>query len=332
MSKRASSETTASGDLDESRLVAWRHVRSVSEMVFERISAEMETRSGVSLEWYELLLQLWEGGQGRLLQSELSRHTRLSQSGISRMVSKMEQAGLLHRESVEHDRRNVEVVMTEAGKDVFVRATPIHNAAVQQHFGASLSERDTAALNKVLKKVARASGKPDGIDQERLDQYVTFGKTVLALTSDSVAVGDAILVRDALEPLVLADAARHITRDGVSELHRNITTMSTLIDEPAEFFRADWNLHRVIATYCQNQLLRDGYLNLLDVISSHLDDVVPTSNLPEYLYERLAVHARLVDAVASGDETLVAKAAEQHHFTSARSRLIDTRNGDPASR
>ncbi|XVQ06448.1 FCD domain-containing protein [Spirillospora sp. CA-255316] len=338
MRKQASGETAVtsgetagtSGDLDESRLVAWRHVRSVSETVVERISTEMETRSGVSLDWYELLLQVWEGGQGRLLQSELKRHSRLSQSGISRMVSKMEQAGLLQREPVEHDRRNVEVVMTEAGKDVFLRATPIHNAAVQHHFGAWLSEKEIAAINGGLKKVARAGGRPDGADQDQLDQYVTFGKTVLALTSDSVTVSDAILVRDALEPLVLTDAARHITSDGVNELRRHVTAMSALIDDPAEFFRTDWKLHRVIATYCENQLLRDGYLNLLDIISSHLDNVVPTSNLDQYLHERLAVHARLVDAVASGDKHLVAQAAERHHFTSVRSRLIDTVSSDAA--
>jgi DNA-binding FadR family transcriptional regulator len=62
-----------------------------------------------------------------------------------------------------------------------------------------------------------------------------------------------------------------------------------------------------------------------------MDDVVPTSNLTQYLYERLAVHARLVDAVANGDERLVAQAAEEHHFTSARTRLTDTLTRDAAT-
>lgn len=324
-SEKAPAGTSSS--LDEPRLAAWRNVRKVSASVIDRISEEMEKRSGVSLEWYEVLLHLWEEGQGRLHQHALDQHTGLSQSGVSRMVSKMEQAGLVSREAAEHDRRNVNVVMTAAGKDVFLRATPVHNAAVEHHFGAWLSQREVTTLNNSLGKVTRAAGGPAAANHPQLDQYVTFGKTVLALTSDSVTVSDAILVRDALEPLLLTDAARHITRDGIHRLRALVTTMSSLIDDPERFFHTDWELHRVIAGFSQNQLLRDSYLGLLEIVSSHLDSVVPTRDLTLYLHERLAVHARLVDAVASRDETAVIRAAHDHHFTSARSRLVEPSNG-----
>lgn len=320
----------ANQDLDESRLAAWRLVRRVASDVVDLISDEMESRSGVSLDWYEVLLHVWEAGQGRLLQSELDQHSRLSQSGISRMVSKMEQAGLFRRETVEQNRRNVEVVMTDAGKDVFLRATPIHNAAVQHHFGRWLSQRETTVLGVAMGKIVSASG-IDGGDTIQRDQYVNLGRSVLALTSDSAAVSDAILVRDALEPLVLSDAVRNITRDRINELHALVAKMATLIDDPAEFARTDWQIHRVIAECCQNLLLRDCYLNLLDIVSSHLDSVVATSNLTQTLLERLAVHGRLVEAVASGDEERVAAAAAAHHIPSARSRLVDGMASEVAS-
>jgi DNA-binding MarR family transcriptional regulator len=319
---------SAGRDLDESRLVAWRNIRTVGQDIVDLISAEMETSSGVPLDWYELLLHIYEDGQGRLLQRDLDQHSRLSQSGISRMVSKMVEAGLLRREPMESDRRNVDVVMTDAGKDVFIRATPVHNAAVQHHFGAWLTDRETSSINSGLKKVARAVGTMSGKDGAELDQLVTFGKTVLSLSSDTVTVTDAMLVRDALEPLLLVDAARHSNEDAVNRLRGCITRMSTLIDDPEEFFRADWNLHRTVAELSQNTLLKDAYLSLLDVVSTHMNSVVATSNLPGYLYERLAIHAQLVDAVASGDEDQVAAAARAHHFTSARFRLIDGRPVD----
>jgi DNA-binding FadR family transcriptional regulator len=214
------------------------------------------------------------------------------------------------------------VIMTQSGQDVFLRATPIHNAAVQHHFGAWLSDRETATINTGLNKVTRAVGMIAGKGGAELDELVTFGKTVLSLTSDSVTVSDAILVRDALEPLLLVDAARHVNKETVDRLRESIIRMSTFVDDPEEFFRADWELHRTVAELCQNTLLKTAYLNLLDVISSHMSSVVPTSNLPQYLYERLAIHAQLVDAVASGDEAQAAEAAKAHHFTSERARLI----------
>lgn len=60
------------------------------------------------------------------------------------------------------------------------------------------------------------------------------------------------------------------------------------------------------------------YLNLLDAIVSHLKSVVPTTNLKQYLYERLAIHAHIVDALASGDRELVASAVEAHRYTGSR--------------
>jgi DNA-binding MarR family transcriptional regulator len=320
--RRPASPRSAQPALDESRLVAWRNVRGVSRNVVDLISAEMESASGVPLDWYEVLLHLYEDGQGRLRQRELDRRSHLSQSAISRMVSKMVEAGLLRRETTLLDRRNVDVVMTQSGRDVFLRATPIHNAAVQHHFGAWLSDRETATINTGLKKIVRAVGSMSGKGGAELDELVTFGMTVFSLISDSVTVTDAILVRDALEPLLLVDAARHVNKETADRLRGSIIRMSTLIDDPEGFFRADWDLHRTVAELCQNTLLRTAYLNLLDVISSHMASVLPTSNLQQYLYERLAIHAQLVDAVASGDETQAAAAAQAHHFTSGRARLI----------
>lgn len=103
--------------------------------------------------------------------------------------------------------------------------------------------------------------------------------------------------------------------------------MSGLINEPEKFFNADWDLHRKLAESCHNDILRTIYLTLLDILSSHVSSVVPTGNLEQYLYERLAIHAQLVEAVASHDEEQVAAVARDHHFTSIRPRLVDSRTG-----
>jgi hypothetical protein len=71
-------------------------------------------------------------------------------------------------------------------------------------------------------------------------------------------------------------------------------------------------------------VLRATYLALLEIVSSHMDSVVPTTNFTPYLYERLTIDAQLVDAVACGDSEQVRAAARMHNFTDVRSRLVDT--------
>jgi DNA-binding FadR family transcriptional regulator len=318
-------------DLDAVTLSAWRLVKDASEVVQCRIAAELEETTGLQLEWYAVLLQIYEYGEdGRLPQHALEQHIRLSQSGISRMVSKMQDAGLLKRVPVPHDRRLVYVVLTPHGRDVFLRATPIHHAAVQRHFGDWLSEAEVIPITSGLGKVVNATVDPEAAQHDdRLDQLMAFGQSVLSLTSDAVTVTDAVVVRDALEPLLLSDAARHVTPTAISDLRAALARMTASLESPGDFFRADWDLHRVLAALCQNKVLRTAYLALLDIVSSHLDTVVATSNLPQYLSERLIVHARLVDAVASGDQEAVLASAQAHHFSSVQSRLVDTPS-DPA--
>lgn len=313
-------------DLDAARLAAWRAVCGANDASVERISTEMEGASGLPLEWYNTLLHLFQCEPGPVSQQELERHSRLSQSGVSRMVTKMQDSGLLRRRPSQRDRRNVDVVLTDHGRDVFLRATPEHHAAVQRHFGTWLNDEEVAVINAALSKVIGASEDEREQGGTELDQLLAFGESVMSLKSDTVIVADAIRTRDALEPLMLQDAARHITERGVHEARELVTRMSRLVESPEEFFSADWDLHRKLAEFSHNEILKTVYLSLLDILHKHMRSVVPTGNLPSYLYERLAIHARLVDAVAEGDEEQVAAAAHAHHFTNARSRLVNVSN------
>lgn len=76
--------------------------------------------------------------------------------------------------------------------------------------------------------------------------------------------------------------------------------------------------------YSHNEILKTIYGRLLDIASTHVSTVVPMINLEQYLNQRLAIHARIVNAVADGDEEKVAAAAHVHRFTTARSRLVDS--------
>ncbi|MFJ4082606.1 FCD domain-containing protein [Streptomyces iakyrus] len=306
-------------DLDSARLRAWEVVRDASAQVVRSLSRDLEETAGIPLEWYSVITRLTEAG-GTLPQNELLRRSRFSQSGVSRLAKRMEEEGLVERRPSERDRRNLDVVLTEHGQDVYFRVLSVHHSSVQKHFGMRLTDEEAAALTTLMRKVLDEPGAEEAEETaaENLEQFLPFGETVLAVTSESTSLRDISATREALELPLLLDAARHARPSVLNDLRARVLSMSRLIDEPEEFFRAGWELHRQIASCCQNDVLRTLYLNLLDAIASHVKRVVPTHNLRQYLYERLAVHARIVDAVASGEPELIEAAARAHDYIPSR--------------
>lgn len=316
--------------LDEARLSAWRRLLDVSQMVAGHVASELESTTGLPLEWFQTLLHIYEADGARVQQQELGRYSRLSQSAISRMVSKMQDGGLIRREQMSEDRRNLYVMLTDSGRDALLRAAPIYNTAVQDQFGRWLSDSEAATLNRALDKVRAPTAETRGeIERYPLDNVVSFGQTVLSLTSESVAVGDAMFVRNSLEPLVLMEAARHITPEGINELRVIIARMSLLVNDPEQFFRADWDLHRAISSHCRNTVLREIYVALLNFAESHVVEVTPAGDVQSFIYERLATHARIVDAVSSGDPARARAAGHAHVLADGeRASRYDTRATD----
>ena len=305
------------GSVDALRLAAWRAVSSARDAVYSQLSTQMRARAGLPVEWYEVLLHLRETGGGSLRQSELERTATIGPTGVSRMLAKMQDAGLLTRIPTASDRRALDVTITAAGDTMLIRATPVYMATVQSVFGGNLDDSGAGTVARLLEPVAATA--PDGsggVAQARA--LVPFGETVLAVTEGAVAISDAIQVRNSLEPLLLVEAAQHVTAAGAGEMRSAVGRMSTLLDQPEEFFRADWQLHRIIAQLAKNATLKSIYLSLLDVIEAHLSHVLPTADLDNYLNVRLAVHARLVDAVCSGDVERVRQAAREHDFVAQR--------------
>src|ERR1700761_844481 len=306
--------------IDPVRLSAWRAVSKVRDTVGSALASAMNQHAGLPVEWYEGLLHLQQAPNGRLRQTEVEAAAAIGSTGVSRMLSKMQHAGLITRTTSAADRRALDVEITPLGEQRLARTTPIYMDSVQQNFGRRLDNEEASVIARILHRVAdRTEAEADDSGNDRL---VPFGETVLAGTSGAVAASDAIEIRNALEPLVLAQAARDLTPQGEAEMRSIVGRMSNCLDRPEEFFRTDWQLHRVIARQCQNVSLTTIYVSLVDVVEAHLESVVPTVNLAEYLSKRLVVHARLVDAVCSRDADRVRQAADEHHFTPPRPRAL----------
>jgi DNA-binding MarR family transcriptional regulator len=116
------------------------------------LGAEMEAARGISLRWYDVLVQL-EEADGGVPMNEVASRILASKSGLTRVIDRIEEAGLVRRERPEDDRRVVLVHITPAGLEALHSAREVHRDGIRRHFTEHLDERDLATLMRTLQKV-----------------------------------------------------------------------------------------------------------------------------------------------------------------------------------
>ncbi|MFC4060006.1 MarR family winged helix-turn-helix transcriptional regulator [Planomonospora corallina] len=112
---------------------AWRAHLAVHKLLEHRLDRELQP-FGLSLNDYEILVNLSESPGHRMRMSDLADATIQSRSRLSHQISRMETAGLVARETCADDRRGTFAVLTEHGWDVIQKVAPHHVAGVRRHF------------------------------------------------------------------------------------------------------------------------------------------------------------------------------------------------------
>ncbi len=87
---------------------------------------------------------------------EIGRSLLLSNAGVTRLIDRLEQRGLVERASCSHDRRVVYATLTQQGRDAFDEAGPLLAAAAVAHLGCHLGMQEIAAMRRGLDKVLTA--------------------------------------------------------------------------------------------------------------------------------------------------------------------------------
>src|SRR5687768_683134 len=92
----------------------------------EASEARITAASGLSSQWFEVLIRLARSPGHRLRMTELAAQTTLTPSGLTRAVDRMVDAGLVERAACPTDRRSTYAVLTKEGEKRLMRALPVH--------------------------------------------------------------------------------------------------------------------------------------------------------------------------------------------------------------
>jgi DNA-binding MarR family transcriptional regulator len=148
------SRMTSPGSDEPSRFNAW-HGFLVAHAALEPIlNRELEAACGLPLRWFDVLTQLHMTPHKRLSMTELASAVLLSKSGLTRLVDRIEEAGLVQRAAAPGARRSLLIVLTPSGEKTLKRAAPIPEDGIRRHSPAHIRHNEPAAVAPALARNA----------------------------------------------------------------------------------------------------------------------------------------------------------------------------------
>ena len=134
---------------------AWQTLRMAHDRVARRLGAELGRECALAINEFDVLLylRLHENEAERI--SALSDTVSLSQPALSRLVTRLEERGLLARSEAEDDRRATVVRLTEPGTALIDRAVGVHGRAVHETLISKFSDAEQTELLRTLSQIGR---------------------------------------------------------------------------------------------------------------------------------------------------------------------------------
>ena len=109
------------------------------------------------LAWYDVLWALERAPRHRLRMHELADGVVLTRSNLTRLVDRLESAGLLRREPDQDDKRGAYAAIEPAGLALRKKMWLVYSAAIHDLFDAHLDGDEQRALAGALRKVILAA-------------------------------------------------------------------------------------------------------------------------------------------------------------------------------
>lgn len=138
----------------ESAADALGHLVGAHASVTRKLSAQLLEEHGLTLSEYEVLFLLAREPDHAMRRIDLSREVRLSPSGITRMLNRMEATGLVEKGACSSDARVTYAVLTDAGMEKLRECAPGHYAAVERLIRERLTDDEIESLNVLLGRLS----------------------------------------------------------------------------------------------------------------------------------------------------------------------------------
>ena len=118
------------------------------------LSASLVASHGLTINDYGALLLLSRADEEGMRRIDLANELQLSPSGITRLLDRLEEQGLVGKGACKEDARVSYAVLTEDGRSKLKQAAPGHIEDIDRKLGAVLSEQEMRTLGELLGRLA----------------------------------------------------------------------------------------------------------------------------------------------------------------------------------
>ena len=122
-----------------------------------RATEELNRRSAAvglpPMDWYDVLWTLERAGDKRLRMSEVADMLTTSRSNFTRLLDRLEEAGVALRERSDEDRRTTYVLITPEGKKLRKKMWVLYEKAIREIFFDHVTDKESVAIAEGLRKV-----------------------------------------------------------------------------------------------------------------------------------------------------------------------------------
>ena len=139
--------------LAERDAAAWTGLLRTRERLMNALDRELEHAHGISLAEYDVLVQLDAAERRSLRMAELADAVLLTRSGLTRLVDRLVERGLVERTRCPSDLRGMHAVLTDAGAERLRLAEATHSDGIQRLFLDRLEDADLDQLLSIWAKI-----------------------------------------------------------------------------------------------------------------------------------------------------------------------------------
>jgi DNA-binding MarR family transcriptional regulator len=137
-------------------LEAWVRFLRAHSATTRVLSARLEEEHALTLNDYDVLVQLYYAPGNRMRRIDIARTVLLTASGVTRLLDGLERAGWVGKERCATDARVTYAVLTETGREKFVEAQASHVADLEELFASRFTREEQATLAELLGRLPLA--------------------------------------------------------------------------------------------------------------------------------------------------------------------------------
>jgi DNA-binding MarR family transcriptional regulator len=146
----------------ETRVAQPTHIQWFSDLVrleialWNRINARLKAEHDLSLAFFETLYFIAQSTSGSLRVGDLARALRITQGATSKLVDRVEAAGLIRRQLDADDRRASRLALTDAGQQTLADARATYEAEMATILDATLMAQEQEHLHTLVQRLLTA--------------------------------------------------------------------------------------------------------------------------------------------------------------------------------